>query len=580
MTPVELPRELAQRALAEQPLLSGLDDATLDDLVDRVDLYAVEAGETLMHEGDEADSAFLVVTGRLAVSAAQGPDQSVGKGEVIGELALLTDTPRSATVVAARDTIVTRLGRAMFAEFFNRHPGVQRRIVGQVIERLRATATPTVPTDPAAVLTVVTDGRTLTRTIVDDLAAAARRRDMTVATVEQLAADPAQALDLARLEASQDLVLIVPDAEDPEALAWAVRQCDRIVFAVDAGSPRAAPESPTARLELVLVHEPETPLPSQTGAWLDRIQPADHRHVRAADPADHDRLLRHLLDDERVLVLGGGGARGLAHIGVHRAMVESDLPIDAVVSVSAGALIGAGIARGHDPDQLRAECDEFMISASSPIDRTLPLVALARGAELTERLRSAYEGPEGPVEIEDLWLPFCCLSANLTTVDVHPHRRGPVWRALRATVAIPGVFPPLAEPDGLLVDGGIVDNLPVTLARELFPGSSVVASDVGLRHEMPAADFPDDGVVSGWSALLGRVLPGRTRLPSIATLLHRLTSLGGVGLVEDRGDVHLDHDLAAYGRFDFKQGHDIIEAGYAEAVRELRDLGWQEGQPN
>ena len=133
------------------------------------------------------------------------------------------------------------------------------------------------------------------------------------------------------------------------------------------------------------------------------------------------------------------------------------------------------------------------------------------------------------------------------------------------------MFPPLAEPEGLLVDGGIVDNLPVGTARELYPGATVTASDVGVRHELSAAHFPTDGVVSGWSALAARLMPGRHAPPSITTLLHRLTALGGVGMRDHEADRHITHELDRYGRFDFARGAEIVEAGYQRSLAALSE---------
>ena len=104
------------------------------------------------------------------------------------------------------------------------------------------------------------------------------------------------------------------------------------------------------------------------------------------------------------------------------------------------------------------------------------------------------------LRLEDLWIPTLLVSANLTTADTHNHLRGLAWRAVRASVAIPGVFPPMSEPEGLLVDGGLVDNLPVARLRAQHPEAFMITSDAGRRVEFPPDGFPADGEISGWSA--------------------------------------------------------------------------------
>ena len=162
----------------------------------------------------------------------------------------------------------------------------------------------------------------------------------------------------------------------------------------------------------------------------------------------------------------------------------------------------------------------------------MPLVALSSGRRITEAIQEGYGSA---VNLEDLWRPMTCVSADLSTLSVRQHERGRLWRALRASVAVPGVFPPLVEDDAILVDGGVVDNLPVARARSLYPGATIISSEVGRRNEALRVDMPGDGIVGGWRSTWDRV--GRRRqTPSIVSLLYRLTALGGgaTELVEER----------------------------------------------
>ena len=130
----------------------------------------------------------------------------------------------------------------------------------------------------------------------------------------------------------------------------------------------------------------------------------------------------------------------------------------------------------------------------------------------------------------------------------------------------------MAEPEGLLVDGGLVDNLPVGRVRRAYPSALVVASDVGRRVEFVPDGFPGDGEASGWSALRLRTRRrGNRRVPGVVGLLGRLTALGGAGTPAERGDVHIEHQLPGIAMFDFGKGAQAIEAGYRQTQQVLRE---------
>ncbi|MGI9613996.1 MAG: patatin-like phospholipase family protein, partial [Acidimicrobiales bacterium] len=170
--------------------------------------------------------------------------------------------------------------------------------------------------------------------------------------------------------------------------------------------------------------------------------------------------------------------------------------------------------------------------------------------------------------IEDLWLDVSVVSSNLTTSDIHVHRSGLLWRALQASTAIPGVFPPVVEPDGVLVDGGVVANLPLDLARRLHPGATLIASDVGRNLELSPDDFPPERATGGWRNIRSP-LRRRRQASDNVRVLTQVTVLGGAGSSQEPADLHIELALDRFGMFDFRKGHDIIEAGYQQSVNQI-----------
>ena len=171
---------------------------------------------------------------------------------------------------------------------------------------------------------------------------------------------------------------------------------------------------------------------------------------------------------------------------------------------------------------------------------------------LTEHLTS--------VPIEDLPLRFFCVSASLTRAEAVIHERGPLWTAVRASLALPGIYPPVYADGDLLIDGAAVDNLPVDVMRHRVGAGSIVAVDVSSEVEPLAVAAYGPGL-SGWRVLGRRLNPFTPPhpVPGIAEILNRSTGLSQVrhrraALDDDRVDLLLSPPVARLRSLDFKGG--------------------------
>jgi NTE family protein len=289
-----------------------------------------------------------------------------------------------------------------------------------------------------------------------------------------------------RIEELNDYVVYVAGPAESAWTRQCCRQADVILLAARARArPQPWPASISAaigrgaRIELALLHEGTF----QTGAatrWLKPLPVSSHHHL--IDAADLSQVARLLTRRGVGLVLSGGGARGFAHLGIIRALREARIPIDFVGGVSIGAIIAAGVAMGWSDEEMRLRYRRAFVDTNPINDYTFPLVALTRGRKVSRLLAREY----GDVLIEDLRHPFFCVSTNLTTGRVFEHRDGPVSHALRASVAIPGVMPPVFQGDDVLVDGATINNLPVDVMQRHTPGlviGSDVSADRGHRRK-------------------------------------------------------------------------------------------------
>ena len=186
-------------------------------------------------------------------------------------------------------------------------------------------------------------------------------------------------------------------------------------------------------------------------------------------PSDFDRLARLITGHAVGVVMAGGGARAFTHIGVVKALRASGVPIDQVGGTSMGAIVAAAVAARWTDEELAERFRRSFVTANPLSDYTLPFVSLFGGRRVTTLLRTAF----GDKDIEDLVLPFYCVTANLTTANADTHTTGKLWRWLRASVSLPGVLPPFNDAGQVHVDGGVIDNLPVRVMRRQGRGLTI-----------------------------------------------------------------------------------------------------------
>lgn len=594
----ELARRATERLRRTQVIdhftrLFGVIDPEVLRVVEQlVSWVSVPAGAQLFAQGDEGDAAYLVAAGRLRASrrtpaGVETDIGEVGRAELLGEMSLIDGEPRYASVYAMRDSQLIRFSRAAYQELLDRYPRVGLEVAQIALRRTlrrhdrehhRRLSVVVVPASPGLDV----------RAFVDELTAAlgpdARRVDSASLNQElgregiaDVGDDDVGALRLAyHLEdleqRHQHLVYEIDDSWTPwsrRALRWA----DHILLVADStADPQPGPLeqelwSLVARhhhpkVSLALLHPPDTKLPRGTTAWLEPRVLASHHHLRRLD-ATHMARLARLLDGRGVsLVLGGGGARGFAQLGVLSVFEQQGWPIDMI----GGTSIGSIMAIGPGLELSAAEVRQRSVDAFTKLfDYTLPTTSILRGRRISSRLATVI----GDVNISDLWIPYFCVSTNLTRARAEYQDRGPLVRAIRASIAIPGVLPPVPYDGDLLVDGGLLDNVPVEEMRRRNPTGTVIAIDVA-PVEGPVADVDYGLSVSGFRTLLHRHQPGRP--PNLVSTMVRSSILASVRdrqrvLDEGMADLYLDVVVEGGGALDFSTSEAIAADG-AAATRE------------
>jgi len=588
--------------LANADVFHHLDVELLREFEHLIERIFLPGGATLTRQGEAGDSVYILVNGRLRVFVQdeEGREKAVGevaRGQLVGEMALLTDAPRSATVRAIRDSELVRISREVAREFVRKHPEAMTQVSRQIVARLeRSLSRSRVDESPATFALIPADPGVPLETFAARFARALRR----FGTVE--------VLDSVRVDDSLGSGVSQTSERSPESermLAWlheresewrylvyrgdarfsnwtmrCLRQADRVLIVASAGadpSPGALEsdierqfgEATSADRHLVLLHSDDTEHPSGTEAWLAPRRLDHHHHVRMRSEEDYARLARMVGGRAVGVVLGGGGARGLSHVGALRAIRDLDIPIDAVGGTSMGAIMGAVHAMGYAPEAIHEIAERFFVRQGRLLDFTLPIVSLTAGRRIRKRLEAFF----GETRIEDFWINFFCVSSNLTRAEVMIHRRGLACRQIRASISLPGVLPPVVQDGDLLVDGGVMNNLPVDVMRSTCQGGTLIALDVSPKVDLTLkTSYGDD--LSGWRVIARRLNPFRETLevPGIGSVLMRTTVLASSSRqnrVAREADLLLCSPLSEFGLLDFKSLDRIADIGYRHSREQL-----------
>jgi len=461
--------------------LAGVDAPTLQTLASAGIRFSLPAGALLFEAGAHPDGVYLLASGRLGVKPGGKGDftAEIGRGELVGESGWLLKQQRSATVVALRDCELLLFPNYELDRIAAQSTEFALALARLCARRLRRSNRHDSEPKRAHVFALVPnridiDVAEVATGLVDELCQLGRTE-----LVWDARANAHTATWFNNIETLNDHVVYVADSSASGWTRQCCRQADVIVLLAAAGGsqdpwpPGLLEVAATrgTRLELVLIHQDRI-ASGAAARWLEHLPVAQHHHL--VDRSDVGRIARLLTKRGVGLVLSGGGARGFAHLGVIRALREARVPIDFVGGSSIGAIIAGGVAMDWSDEQMR-KCYHRCFVASNPVnDYAFPFVALTHGRKVSRLLGREY----GEAAIEDLKLPYFCISANLSTGKAVEHRRGSLAHALRASVAIPGVMPPVFRDEGVLVDGAVINNLPVDVMCKHSPGC-VIGCDVG-----------------------------------------------------------------------------------------------------
>ncbi|XP_062597845.1 patatin-like phospholipase domain-containing protein 7 isoform X3 [Saccostrea cucullata] len=566
-----------------------------------------------------------------------------GRGELVGIVEVLTEAKRTTTVMAVRDTECAKLPAELLNLIKRKYPQIVTRLIHLLGERLlgqlqKSSGLNSFPiADPVmkeetsvgnlatvAVLPISKDVQITSFTL--ELQHALQAIGSTMRLTSDIVKNN---LGTAALDSVNEFRLLnwLGQQEDIHRMTlyqcdytltkWTkncIRQADCIlIVGLFEGDPAVSEiekqienMAVRAQKELVLLHREDAETPTRTVEWLNaRGWLSSHHHIKCPKRVltkrseakiielyqkhmetkpdrmtDFSRLARFLTGTSIGVVLGGGGARGLSHVGMLRALVEAQIPVDMVGGTSMGAFIGALYGDAINLNSFSQRARDWSIGMTSLwkkiLDITYPVTSMFTGKAFNDSIEEVF----GHRQIEDLWIPYFCITTDISNSSMKAHTHGSLWRYVRASMSLSGYLPPLCDPmDGhLLLDGGYINNLPADVMKAKG-ARNIFAMDVGSIDETDLTNYGDQ--LSGWWLLWKRWNPWASaiKVPDMAEIQTRLAYVSGVRQLEmvKNSDFceYIRPPIDKYGTLQFGSFDEINEVGYNHGKTLLS--GWIKG---
>lgn len=583
-------------------LFGEMDDDLFQIVLPFLKWKELPGGHHLFHQGDEGNSLFILISGRLqvVVKTLDGTEKTIGeiaRGETVGEMAIFTGEPRSAGVVAVRDSVLVGISKDAFEEMIARSPTMIMNITRLIIERLKLRnvldRNPVKVVNVALVpLSFALRMKDFSQLLFKKMNRHGKAMHLSGPSVGQLLNDediayaaPAEIGHYRRLtawldeqEANHDYMIYEADPISSEWTKRCLRQADEIILiANEAESPGLSliekellgqgQKITTASQTLVVLHHSwSQEMPFPTEPWLHDREVRFHHHIVEHSEKDMERLVRFLTGNAIGLALAGGGAKGFSHIGIYKALEENNFPIDVAGGTSIGGIIAGLIAMGKTHQEVHKICREAFIGNPTPLAdyNIFPLISLLKGKKLDRLLHAVF----GERNIEDQWLNYFCISTNLTKSQAKMHTRGSLKKAIRASISLPGIFPPVLDNGDLLIDGGIFNNLPIDVMGEMGAGR-IIAVDLDTERDCIGLE----SIPGTWGILKDRFFRKiKHNLPSMMATLVQATTLNSdykTRQLRLQADLCFNPRLSQFGLMEWKAYDKIVEVGYRHAMEVL-----------
>lgn len=589
------PQQIYEFIKRHEPF-NQMSNACLLKIANVLEPEAHQGDSQLIKKGECLNDLYILIKGRLyyKVTDVEGNTTYHGElneGAIIGEMALLSDLERSADVYTLRDSIILKLSKKRFLEISGTYPELLNKITQFTIKRLTNSLqgiAPVISRNKSIALIPITPIANFIAILQEMISKVSYGEKILLLTnhsftEQKYFLDESGNLNhdgilwISQQEELYSFIFYLADSTLTSWTKFCTRQADAIAFLAQAEhyEQECTPleqyindhtNYAIKRHILLLLHQ-NANHPKNTHLWLQKRRINNHYHIRTDTDTGLARMMRIVTDNTISLVLSGGGARGLGHIGVFKLLEERQIPVDYIAGTSMGALIGAIFAMGHTADDV-LEMVHNNLPEYSKIDFTFPYIAISSGRRASSGLLKIY-GEHN--QIEDLWTNYFCVSTDLISQNLYVHDRGLLWESIRSSISLPFIYPPVSHGDKLLLDGGILNNIPIDVMRRYSYSSKIIASNISNHTVFKLYPLPYS--LSGWKLLYNRFIGKQSILPlNLGELVLRLLTISShqntekmLAMADNRVCLTMDQ----FGMLDFKRFREIAEQGYQQAKKQF-----------
>ncbi|MCC5814178.1 MAG: patatin-like phospholipase family protein [Leptospira sp.] len=575
------------------PLCQFFSDKEFEKFGKSLELISIDSGETLFYQGDDPDGFYFVLTGRLYYERiiyeygnVRDLKGEFSRGSVIGEIAVLSGSKRTASVIASRDSELLFLSLENWKKLLMEFPETFIKTL-QFIFHNFTNASSSKEFIPQRMISILS----LSKSIPEDQFSENLKKSLEkYGKVCIIRRDQYEKLSISELRElfnrleKENQFTIFETSFDEEWTKFCFNHSDRIIILDELiGSGNLRSEEKEFKINYDTVTKDLVILAPDSTTYFDYNKWTAHRNISSKFLIDlnslksFNRLARHISGNSIGIALGGGGARGFAHIGVMQGLSEMGIEVDMISGTSIGSIIGSLYALRLNNDEILSLVQKYFVDRNPTGDIHFSPIALTKGEVFTNSLKEAF----GNKLIESMYLPFFAVACNLTKESLHIFNSGEIWKALRASSSIPGLSPPILINNDLYIDGGLLNNLPCDILKNngmnIVIGVDIAGQDLNQSNHMREY-FPKDnpGVspsfLDGWKYSIHDFLHGN-QTPIIMELL---VSSGMVGSkihkdsILDSIDLLISPDVNAYGLLDWKKMDELIVKG-KEAVASMEE---------
>lgn len=563
-------------------IFGEIDEDTKSYIESKLEWVDLKRDEFLFHQDDEADGLYTILLGKLeALKETAGDLKHLGfvnPTETVGEMALITGDKRSASVRCYRNATLVKMSKEVFEELCIKQPSFAMNISKIIVARLKASQSQR--KDKQTFTNVAFYRADLNPTTSNALSLLFRlytkQKDNYVFNIislrKHLGLGPEVVVTLEHkgqinawlneLELKYNRIVLDLREFSNEVMRFLLDYCDLCVIFKTVGKDPVPPfreenfysnmKNSTQKMRLVFCHHKQTQQPSNTRMWLEYRPNMGHIHIQQGDTKDINRLYRYLTGTSIALVLGGGGAKGIAHIGILKALHEADVPIDYICGTSIGAMVAGLYAFYNDTDMtVRAAKELFLKNPTPKSDlNIIPKKSFYKGNRIEDLLNSYFHD----IEIEDLWLSFFAIASNITNPKMNILAKGSLKTGILASTAVPGLLPPVIIDNEIHVDGGIFSNLPIDVMMRENIGTLIACRVNKNSAEPDSEEATNPGIFT-------------TFMKSIMAY-----SDSSSDHLQQFVDIYFEPDTSSYGLLEWKSTEKLIELGYKHAKKVLEDI--------